>query len=109
MKILIDVQCPACHTLAPDVFIDRDRPVYPECACGVPMVRAWIATAAVHGDECDVLVEHGLCDPVTAAPVRFRSKSAMAHAAKARGLTPWVEHKADNFDGDKSKNTQRFL
>lgn len=45
----------------------------------------------VQGDECDVMVEHGLCNS-DGTPRRYRSKEEMKKEAKKRGLQSHVEH-----------------
>ena len=45
----------------------------------------------VQGDECDVLVEHGLCNS-DGTPRRYRSKQEMKKEAKKRGIENHVVH-----------------
>ncbi len=59
-----------------------------------------------HGDECEVVVKHGLCAP-DGSPQRFTSKSAMAKEAKKRGLVNYVVHTTEPGT-DKSKHTQKW-
>ncbi len=54
------------------------------------------------GDECDVVVKHGICNE-DGTPRRYRSRAEMAKVAKERGLVNYVRH----IDG--SKHTQRFV
>jgi len=43
-------------------------------------------TAAVHGDEIDIEIRHGICNE-DGSPKRYRSKSDIRRAAAERGLT----------------------
>ncbi len=53
-------------------------------------------TGLAIGDECDVLVRHGLCHE-DGTPRRFRSKAEMKRVADSKGLVNFVRH----TDGDK--------
>jgi hypothetical protein len=44
------------------------------------------SSAAVHGDECDVTVRHGICH-ADGTPRRFRSKAEFRQACKETGWT----------------------
>lgn len=46
-------------------------------------------TAIVEGDEIDIEVKHGLCN-TDGSPRRFRSRTEMRTAAKARGMMNYV-------------------
>lgn len=114
MRILIDAICPGCGDVHPDVFVDNRTLTYPDCpACRVALVRnrhfAKANEARSDSIRGGVLIEHGLCDPVTAEPRRYYSRSEMAREAKTRGLVNWVEHKPDTPGSDKSRQTQRFV
>lgn len=43
---------------------------------------------AVHGDECDITIEHGPCNP-DGSPRRYRSKSELRAVEKATGWRPY--------------------
>lgn len=110
MRMLVDAVCPGCGDMHTDVWIDRDHPDYPRCRCGPALVRHWGgAGPAVHGDDIPggVLIHHGICHD-DGTPRRYYSKSEMARAAQARGLTNWVEHVGDR-GSDKNPHTQRFV
>jgi hypothetical protein len=64
----------------------------------------------VVGDDIPggALIEHGICND-DGSPRRYYTKSEMARVAKEKGLTPFVRHRPDNKDSDKSANTQRFV
>lgn len=52
---------------------------------------------SVHGDECDVWIKHGVCNP-DGSPKRYRSKAEIKQAAFNAGLfqggdTPKVNHR----------------
>ena len=91
-----DYQCRDCHYEAIDVMAkmdERELPC-PVCPYGT-MERLWRLGAAI-GDECDEVIEHGLCN-FDGTPRRYRSKSEKAKVAKERGLTEYVVHQ----DGDR--------
>lgn len=55
------------------------------------------AAPAVHGDECDVWINHGICND-DGSPKRYRSKAEIKQAAYEKGLfqgydTPKVNHR----------------
>lgn len=52
----------------------------------------------VHGDECDVIIKHGVCNP-DGTPKRYRSKSAIREAA----------YQAGYFQGDDTPRTNHRL
>lgn len=60
----------------------------------------------MHGDECDVLARHGLCNP-DGTPHRYTSKTEMKREAEKRGLTNYVVHTPERGT-DKSKLTQKW-
>lgn len=62
---------------------------------------------SVIGDECDILVKHGLCN-ADGSPKRYRSKSEMARDAAAHGWTNYVRH-IGAPGSDKSKHTSRWV
>lgn len=65
------------------------------------------ASAAVIGDECDVVIRHGICNP-DGTPKRYTSKSDMRQAARALGLENRVEH-VPLPGTDKSPHTSRWI
>lgn len=75
--------------------------------CGGTMERAWLSSApGVIGDECDVVVRHGICNE-DGSPRRYRFKSEMRAEAKRRGLVNTVEH-IGAPGSDKSAHTTRW-
>ena len=107
MSPLFDRQCLNCGNQRIDVWEPTDAKD-PLCECGTLMERAYITKSpAISGDECDVLVKHGLCNP-DGTPRRYRSKAEMAKVAKARGMTNYVQHQGTR-SGDKSKHTVRWV
>ncbi|SRR6266496_942829 len=48
------------------------------------------ASAAIHGDEIDIVVRHGACNP-DGSPRRFTSKSELRRAAAENGFTIYGE------------------
>ncbi len=83
----------------------------PVCACGGQLERVLMPTNRdnIIGDECDVTMKHGLCNP-DGSPRRFTSKSDMKREAEKRGLVNHVTHMPDPRTGsDKSKHTTRWI
>ena len=64
-------------------------------------------SATVIGDECDVLVKHGICNE-DGSPKRYTSKAEMARTAKERGYTNHVVH-IGSQGSDKSPHTSRWI
>lgn len=106
---MIDIQCVFCGNVVID-HLERDDDKYvPPCLkCGSNMDRVFLPTnrGQILGDECDILIKHGLCLP-DGSPQRFRSKEALRKAADKAGWTSYVEHKGTK-GGDKSKHTTRW-
>lgn len=75
--------------------------------CHGDPTRHQLSKQGAIGDECDVLIKHGLCHD-DGSPRRFTSKSEIARAAKAAGKTPYVVHQPPPGT-DKSKFTQRWI
>jgi len=66
------------------------------------------ASAAVIGDECDIVAEHGIPPHADGTPRRYTSKSAYFRDAAAYGWSNRVEHKP--LPGsDKSQFTSRWV
>src|SRR5262245_19016640 len=105
---MYDRICTSCRAQ----FIDLLEPITPPtvtCNCGGTTERAWLSKpSAVIGDECDITIEHGLCDAVTGEPVRYTSKAEIAAEAKRRGLTPYVRHVPFSKGSDKSPHTTNW-
>jgi NMD protein affecting ribosome stability and mRNA decay len=71
-------------------------------ACGVEMsavVDLPSQAPSVHGDECDVMIRHGICHE-DGSPKRYRSKAEIKRAAAAKGLVR---------DGDTPKIGSRWF
>lgn len=60
----------------------------------------------VQGDECDVMMKHGLCNP-DGSPKHYTSKAAIKRDAEAAGLTNVVRH-IGRPGSDKSPHTTRW-
>lgn len=103
------LECPKCGERAERLMWNTDPvPVCPVCL--VPYVQDSPVigkSAAVIGDECDVTVPHGICNP-DGTPKRYTSKSDMRQAARALGLTNAVEH-VPMPGTDKSPLTTRWV
>ncbi len=82
--------CPACQLHTVRAFRWDDDPP-PECWCrsSVPMEETYNTplgqASAVHGDEIDVIIRHGMCNS-DGSPKRWRSKEELKRAERARGL-----------------------
>jgi len=102
--------CATCASDRPVTVLQWDYDPAPSCGtCGNPLVHEVRANKApgVIGDECDVTVEHGICNP-DGSPRRYRSKSEMRAVAKAMGLENIVTHVT--LPGtDKSPHTSRWV
>lgn len=104
---LLDLKCATCDRTVMD-HLERDEDKSrPDC-CGVTMERVFLPTGRgqVQGDECDVWVKHGICNPDGSAR-HFTSKQDMRRAADAAGQTNYVEHKGTK-GGDRSRHTSRW-
>lgn len=63
--------------------------------------------ANVVGDECDVWIKHGLCNP-DGSPKHYTSKEQIRRDEKAKHLTNYVVHRP--YKGsDKSPFTSRWV
>lgn len=106
---IYDRRCPVCAL----VHLDRLEPVnnpdvVPCETCGAPTERVWIGKgAAIIGDEIDVTIKHGLCNP-DGTPRRYESRAELNREAKARGWVNHVEHKPGRGT-DKSPHTSRWV
>ncbi len=101
-------ECPNGHKAK---LLRWDTDPLPQCAdCGLALQTEFQLSgksACVIGDECDITVEHGLCNE-DGSPRRYRSKSDMRAAAKALGWTPAVQH-VPPPGTDKSAHTSRWV
>lgn len=80
-----DLICENGHEQRDILLRVGERPPCPEC--GETTSTLW-SGGNVISDEIPggVLIHNGLCDPLTGAPVRYYSKSAIEREAKRRGL-----------------------
>lgn len=87
---------------------ENGSPITGSMACGGTLERTWLGkTASVIGDECDVVVRHGICWP-DGTPRHYRFKSEMKAEAKRLGLVNHVEH-IPSRGSDKSPHTSRWV
>lgn len=104
-----DLKCSECNRLIIDKFetVNESRPNCGECP-GI-LERAWLPgnSASVIGDEIDVTIKHGLCNP-DGSPCRYRSRSVMNRVAKDRKLVNQVRHKGSE-GSDKSSFTSKWF
>ena len=105
---MYDRGCIACDHQMIDCWEPITSSAVPCAKCGEPTERVWLQrSSGVIGDECDVLIEHGLCY-ADGSPRRFRSKAEIVRVAKEEGLVQWVEHKGEK-GSDKSRHTSRWV
>lgn len=102
--------CGACGQ--PHRLTKWDHDPVPPCpGCGQESLedlstRGNLAPTVI-GDECDVTIAHGICNP-DGSPRRYTSKSEMRQVAKALGLVNVVRHQP--LPGsDKSPFTTRHV
>lgn len=79
-------ECPVCGQKK--ALLQWDYEPHPSCDCGAGMLHESgprVATA-VHGDEIDIEIRHGICNE-DGTPRRYRSKSEIKRVAAERGLT----------------------
>lgn len=102
-----DRKCGQCGLITIDCYEPVNHPD-PSCECGGVVTRVWLPgkANAVIGDEIDVEIKHGLCNP-DGTPRRFRSRKELRRAAIKQGYTNRVEH-LGTMSGDKSKHTTRW-
>lgn len=80
--------CSPCNTVEKRWLWNTD-PVPPCPACGADRELERVAvgkSAAVIGDEIDIVVEHALCH-ADGTPKRYRSREALVRDMRARGWT----------------------
>lgn len=104
-----DRKCGACGFELIDTYEAIYAPERPCPRCAEPgFTRAWLTKPSnVISDECDVVVEHGICNP-DGSPRRYRFKSEMRAEAKRRGLESHVTHQPEK-GSDRSKHTTRWI
>lgn len=107
---MYDLRCNFCGQVHKDALqpITAVQPNCHLCVGGV-MERVWLPGNAnnVIGDECDVELKHGLCNP-DGTPRRYTSKEDIRRAAKAKGMENYVVHQPER-GSDKSKHTTRWI
>lgn len=105
---MYDRHCYRCGATKQDL-LEPMATTNPVCRCGGEMERVLMPTNRdnVLGDECDITVKHGLCNP-DGTPRRYTSKVEMRREAAKRGLVSHVEH-VGGKGTDKSKHTTRWV
>ena len=109
MMPIYDKECTACKRVESDVYEPITAPVA-ACACGGQMVRApWrsMKSANVISDECDVMIQHGICND-DGTPRHYTSKADMRREAERRGLENHVVHIGER-GSDKSRFTSKWV
>jgi hypothetical protein len=115
----IDLKCPTCGHIVIDHFqrsssellpYCRERTADPQVLCGTLYERVFLPTKrnTVISDECDVWVQHGICNE-DGTPRHYRFKSEMRAEAARRGLENHVVHKPESKGGDSSRHTSRWV
>lgn len=106
---MYDRACNHCGHQALDCYepIAADTPKCSQCELG-RMERVWLARASgVIGDEIDITVENGMCNP-DGSPRRFTSRTELRREEVRRGWTNHVVHQGTK-GGDKSPHTSRWV
>lgn len=99
--------CSAGHATAMFRWDTDSAPVCGDCgASTVEDGDLYGKAPCVVGDECDVWVRHGICNP-DGTPKHYTSKAAMREAATALGLENRVRH-IPMRGSDKSPHTTRW-
>lgn len=106
---MYDRKCPDCGYILYDCYEDISETEHacPACSTGIThRVLLPGKPPAVIGDEIDVTISNGLCNP-DSSPRRFRSRQELSREAARAGLTNAVEHKGGK-SGDRSRHTTRW-
>jgi hypothetical protein len=104
---MFDMKCATCETVY-DMFVKPgEQRVCPECGQFLYKVFVPGHATAMIGDECDIMIKHGLCNEDGSAR-RYTSKQEIAREAERRGLTNVVQHRGTK-SGDKSQHTSRWV
>ena len=101
--------CPKCGVRIEKLLWDSEPlPACPVCLVPyeIESLGFFAKAHTVIGDEIDITVEHGICNP-DGTPKRYTSKSDMRAAERALGLTNQVRH-VGMPGSDKSPHTTRF-
>lgn len=118
---MYDRLCEKCGHIALDLWEPINIEIPPRCqestqlahaqklVCAGKMERVMLPnTRAIIGDEIDVTIKHGLCNP-DGSPKRYRSRAELHRAEQRAGMTNYVVHHGNEREGsDKSKHTTRW-
>ncbi len=102
---MYDLICKNGHEQLDCLLKLGERPDCPTCGCKTDTL--WQRSANVIGDECDVMIRHGICWE-NGEPRRFTSKAEMLKVAKEKGLINNVEH-ITTPGTDKNQHTTRWI
>ncbi len=104
---MFDRVCNSCGLIKEDC-LEPSTYENPACTCGGVLERTWLPgrASSVIGDECDVMIKHGLCN-ADGSPRRYTSKQEIRREEIKRGLTNYVVHQGTK-GGDRSKHTTRW-
>lgn len=104
-------KCDCCSAIEDDKYeqVHEDSPTACHGCNNGLMFRVLLPgkANAVIGDEIDVTIANGLCNP-DSSPRRFRSRQELSREAARAGLTNAVEHKGGK-SGDRSRHTTRWI
>ncbi len=101
-----DYKCESCDHEHLDRYVPHVKTMHPCDRCGNTCFNI-IRASGVIGDECDIMIKHGLCNEDGSAR-RYTSKQEIAREAERRGLTNVVQHRGHK-GGDKSQHTSRWV
>ena len=105
---MFDRLCEACSRQIIDCMEPVTPPDVPCPDCGGVTRRAWFGKPAnVIGDEIDVSIQNGICNP-DGTPRRFTSRTELREAERKSGYANYVVHRGTN-GGDKSPHTSRWV
>lgn len=100
-----DLVCPNGHKQYDRLLPIGERPPCPEC--GEPTETLWEGKRSVVGDECDVWIKNGLCNP-DGTPRHYTSKEEIRRETARRGLVNEVKHVGVR-GSDRSPHTTRWI
>lgn len=104
---MYDRKCLSCEKVVVDCWESFSAPD-PTCECGGIQERKIMPTRrAGIGDEIDVTIKNGLCNP-DGSPRRYTSRAELRREEQRRGMENHVVH-IGSRGSDKSKHTVRWV
>jgi hypothetical protein len=111
MKKFVDLKCSQCSREIIDAFcVIPDYPACPDCGGATERLFLPGSVPAIKGDDIPggVYIKHGVCNE-DGSPRKFYSKSEIAKAARAKGLTSESERGvADKKDWDRLSSNRQY-